>query len=77
MVLVVGTKNIQIKINYDEEKMKAIRMSLLEKSKDFDDEILKFIDTLYQKNVPKVLKKYIEAGVEKEKNTAENTEKSE
>lgn len=61
-----------LKIIYDEEKIKAIRLALSEKDKDFEAEIIGFIDNLYEKNVPKVLKKYIENSSELE---AEATEK--
>lgn len=57
-------KKITLKINYEEQKMKAIKVSLKEKGKSFDDELVKFIEGLYKKNVPKVLKKYIESGLE-------------
>ena len=59
-------KNIQLKVEYNENKIKAIKVSLKEKNKDFDEEILKFLDGLYNKNVPKLLKKFIEIGFEPE-----------
>lgn len=60
----MATKNNSIKLNYSEEKVKAIKVALNEKGKDFDAEIVKFLDGLYEKNVPKLLKKYIENGQE-------------
>ena len=61
---------IQLKLEFNSEKMKAIKVSLKEKNKDFDTEILKFLDGLYNKNVPKALKNYIEMDIEpKEKIT--------
>jgi hypothetical protein len=59
-------KKITFKIDYDEEKLKAIKVSLKEKNKDFDKELLNFIEGLYKKNVPKVLKKYIEGSLEED-----------
>ena len=59
-------KNVQLKVDYNEDKIKAIKVSLKVKSKDFDEEILKFLDGLYNKNVPKLLKKFIEIGLEPE-----------
>jgi len=59
-------KNIQLKVEYNEDKIKAMKVSLKEKNKDFDEEILKFLDGLYNKNVPKLLKKFIEIGLEPE-----------
>lgn len=64
VVLVMAIKNHTIKLNYNEEKVKAIKVALNEKDKDFDEEIIKFLDGLYEKNVPKLLKKYIENGQE-------------
>lgn len=65
-------KNIQLKVEYNEDKIKAIKVSLKEKNKDFDEEILKFLDGLYNKNVPKLLKKFIEIGIEPEEKTNED-----
>lgn len=67
-------KNIQIKLDYNEDKIKAIRVSLKLKNKNFDEEILKFLDGLYNKNVPKILKNYIEIGLEPENKTNEDVE---
>ena len=55
---------IQLKLEFNSEKMKAIKVSLKEKNKDFDTEILKFLDGLYNKDVPKLLKNYIEVDME-------------
>lgn len=65
-------KNIQLKIQYNEDKIKAIKVSLKGKNKDFDEEILKFLDGLYNKNVPKLLKKFIEIGIEPEEKANKN-----
>lgn len=65
-------KNIQLKVEYNEDKIKAIKVSLKAKNKDFDEEILKFLDGLYNKNVPKLLKKFIEIGIEPEDKTNED-----
>ncbi len=54
-------KKTIMKISYEEEKLKAIKVSLKDKDKDIDEEIIKFLDGLYNKNVPKLLKKYIES----------------
>jgi len=68
-------KNIQLKVEYNEDKIKAIKVSLKEKNKDFDEEILKFLDGLYNKNVPKLLKKFIEIGIDPEAKTNEDIKK--
>lgn len=60
MVEVMVNKKPTLKLSYDEEKFKAIKMALSEKNRDLDAELIKFLDGLYEKNVPKLLKKYIE-----------------
>jgi len=62
---------IQLKLEFNSEKMKAIKVSLKEKNKDFDTEILKFLNGLYNKNVPKALKNYIEMDIEPKDKTNE------
>jgi len=64
-------KKLQFKVEFNEEKMKAIKVSLKEKNKDFDEEVLKFLNGLYNKNVPKSLKNYIEMDLELEEKTEE------
>lgn len=68
-------KKIQLKVEFNDKKLKAIKVSLKEKNKDFDTEILKFLNGLYNKNVPKSLKKYIEIDLEPEEITEVNKEK--
>lgn len=53
-------KKTSFKISYEEEKIKAISVSLKSKDKNINDEIVKFLDGLYNKNVPKLLKQFIE-----------------
>lgn len=55
---------IQLKLEFNSDKLKAIKASLKGKNKDFDTEILKFLDGLYNKDVPKLLKNYIEMDME-------------
>ncbi|APC42817.1 DUF6103 family protein [Clostridium estertheticum] len=62
-------KKIQLKVEFNDKKLKAIKVSLKEKNKDFDTEILKFLNGLYSKSVPKSLKKYIESDLEPEEKT--------
>jgi len=59
-------KKFQFKVEYNEEKIKAIKVSLKDKNKELDEEIIKFLDGLYNKNVPKLLKKYIEEDFKEE-----------
>ncbi|MCB2295896.1 DUF6103 family protein [Clostridium algoriphilum] len=65
-------KKIQLKVEFNEEKMKAIKVSLKDKNKDFDTEIIKFLNGLYNKNVPKSLKSYIEIDLEPEEKVTED-----
>jgi len=67
-------KKIQLKVDFNDKKLKAIKVSLKEKDKDFDTEIVKFLNELYNKNVPKSLKKYIEIDLEPEERTEEKKE---
>ncbi|MCB2295451.1 DUF6103 family protein [Clostridium algoriphilum] len=64
-------KKIQFKVEFNDEKLKAIKVSLKDKNKNLDEEILKFLNGLYNKNVPKLLKKYIEDDFEAENKTEE------
>ena len=67
-------KKVQLKVEFNDKKIKAIKVSLKEKNKDFDTEIVKFLNELYNKNVPKSLKKYIEIDLEPEERTEEKKE---
>ncbi|MBU3174410.1 DUF6103 family protein [Clostridium estertheticum] len=69
-------KKFQFKLEYNEEKVKAIKMSLKEKDKNLDEEIIKYLDGLYNKNVPKLLKKYIEDDFKEEDKKEETVEES-
>ena len=53
-------KKVNIKIEYEEEKLKALDVSLKEKGKELNSELTSFLDSLYQRNVPKLLKKFVE-----------------
>lgn len=53
-------KKVSIKIEYEEEKLKALDVSLKEKDRELNNELTSFLDGLYQKNVPKLLKKFVE-----------------
>ena len=67
-------KKFQFKLEYNEEKVKAIKVSLKDKGKNLDEEIIKYLDGLYNKNVPKLLKKYIEEGFETEEKAEDKKE---
>lgn len=72
VVVVATSKKASVKFNYDEDKLKAISMSLEEKHKNIDEELLKFFDSLYQKNVPKAVQKFIEKSNSQLDNESDN-----
>ena len=45
-----------VTVSYDEKKLDALRKYLEKKGIDFEDEMVKSIDTLYNKNVPSAVK---------------------
>ena len=53
-------KKINLKVEFEAEKLKALNMSLEEKGKDLELEIIEFLDKLYTNNVHKSLRDYIE-----------------
>ncbi|AGK96619.1 DUF6103 family protein [Clostridium pasteurianum] len=69
-------KKTSLKLSYDEEKLKAISVALKSKNKNLNDELIKFLDGLYNKNVPKLLKQFIEESESSEtiKETAVETQ---
>ena len=49
-----------VTVSYDEKKLDALRKYLEKKGIDFEDEMVKSIDTLYSKNVPSAVKEYLD-----------------
>ncbi len=49
-----------VTVSYDEKKLDALRKYLEKKGIDFEDEMVKSIDTLYCKNVPSAVKEYLD-----------------
>ena len=49
-----------VTVSYDEKKLDALRKYLEKKGIDFEDELVKSIDTLYSKNVPSAVKEYLD-----------------
>ena len=49
-----------VTVSYDEKKLDALRKYLDKKGIDFEDEMVKSIDTLYSKNVPSAVKEYLD-----------------
>ena len=53
-------KKATVTVSYDEKKLDALRKYLEKKGIDFEDEMVKSIDTLYNKNVPSAVKEYLD-----------------
>ena len=49
-----------VTVSYDEKKLDALRKYLEKKGIDFEDEMVKSIDALYNKNVPSAVKEYLD-----------------
>ena len=49
-----------VTVSYDEKKLDALRKYLEKKGIDFEYEMVKSIDTLYNKNVPSAVKEYLD-----------------
>ena len=53
-------RKVTVTVSYDERKLDALKKYLEKKGFDFEDEIVKSIDTLYSKNVPSAVKEYLD-----------------
>ncbi len=52
-------KKINLTVSYEEEKLKALRWYLDQKGTTLEDELIKAVDMLFQKNVPANVRSYI------------------
>ena len=52
-------KKINLTVSYEEEKVKALRWYLEQKGTKLEDELVKAVDTLFNKNVPANVRNYI------------------
>lgn len=52
-------KKTNLTVSYEEEKLKALRWYLEQKGTTLEDELIKAVDTLFQKNVPANVRNYI------------------
>lgn len=68
----MANKKLNIKVDYDEEKLKAIRLFLEKKSVVLEEELGSYLDKLYQKSVPKDVRTFIENSLGKEESSNEN-----
>ena len=53
-------KKATVTVSYDEIKLDALKKYLEKKGIDFEGELVKSIDTLYNKNVPSAVKEYLD-----------------
>ena len=53
-------KKSSISIMYDDEKLSAIRLYMLQRDLDFKEELEKSVDTLYAKYVPANVREFID-----------------
>jgi hypothetical protein len=53
-------KNATISINYDEEKLGALKLYLTQRGMNLDDEMSKSVDTLYSKYVPANVREFLD-----------------
>ena len=65
-----------VTVSYDEERLDALKKYLTKKDIDFDDEIIKSIDTLYAKNVPSAVKEYLDMKTEPSKTKRQEVKNS-
>ena len=52
-------KKINLTVSYEEEKVKALRWYLEQKGTKLEEELIKAVDTLFNKNVPANVRNYI------------------
>jgi hypothetical protein len=53
-------KKATVTINYDEERLAALRLFLTQKNLDLDKELESFMGQLYARHVPKNVQEYLE-----------------
>ena len=68
-------KKTSLTIQYDEEKLSTVILYLEKKGIDINDEIVKFIDTMYAKNVPATIRNFFEMKAESERARATANDK--
>ena len=52
-------KKTTINLSYDEEKLNALKLYLKQKNMNLDDELIKSLDTLFNKTVPSGVRDFI------------------
>ncbi len=69
-------KKTVIKMNYSDEKYRAMKKYASDKGVNLDEDIEKFIDKIYEKLVPSMVRDYINSMEEIENKTKNNTLKT-
>ena len=69
-------KKTSLRIDYEEEKLKAIDVSLKEKGRELNSEVINILDGLYKKNVPALLKRFVENDTKVQTKINENGSKN-
>lgn len=49
-----------INLSYDSDKLSALQMFMEQKNLNLNDELIKCVETLYQKNVPQTVRDFID-----------------
>ena len=65
-----------VTVSYDEEKLGALKMYLLQKGMDLDDGLIMAVDHLYSKHVPSAVKDFFEMKNESDKSVKKPEVKS-
>ncbi len=60
-------KKVSVTVQYDEEKLSTIKICMEKKGLNINDEIIKFIDALYTKQVPAQVRDFFDMKAESER----------
>ena len=60
-------KKVSVTVQYDEEKLSTIKIFMEKKGLNINDEIIKFIDSQYTKQVPAQVRDFFDMKAESEK----------
>lgn len=63
-------KKVSVTVQYDEEKLNTVKIFLEKKGLTLSNEIVKFIDGLYNKNVPAQVREFLELKRSSQKESA-------
>lgn len=63
-------KKVSVTVQYDEEKLNTVKIFLEKKGLSLSEEIVKFIDGLYNKNVPAQVREFLELKRSSQKESA-------